>query len=84
MRWRIYQLVRLAAEHFDHVIFSAWGCGDFSLPARDVAYLFRHALRGTSFTSITFAIKSTSYSDTYSVFKSIMEPENAPGKGRGN
>ena len=44
MRWRVCQLVRLAAEHFDHVIFSAWGCGDFSLPAPDVAYLFRHAL----------------------------------------
>jgi uncharacterized protein (TIGR02452 family) len=59
-------------EGCDSIILSAWGCGAFHLPAKEIARIFKNVLRETNgcLRKVVFAV--TNHKNNYDVFKSII------------
>jgi uncharacterized protein (TIGR02452 family) len=70
---KIRQLFYYAAkEGCDSIVLSAWGCGAFHLPAKEIAVLFKKVLRETDgcLKKVVFAV--TNHKNNFDTFKSIL------------
>ena len=69
MRQLIYYSVQ---NDCDSIVLSAWGCGAFHLPARQIAAMFRKVLSETDgcLRKVVFAV--TNHKNNYDIFKSII------------
>jgi len=70
---KMRQLIYYTAQHAcDSIVLSAWGCGAFHLPARQIAAMFRKVLSETDgcLRKAVFAV--TNHKNNYDVFKSII------------
>jgi uncharacterized protein (TIGR02452 family) len=69
MRQLIYYSVQ---NDCDSIVLSAWGCGAFHLPARQIAAMFRKVLSETDgcLRKAVFAV--TNHKNNYDIFKSII------------
>lgn len=59
-------------EGCDSIVLSAWGCGAFHLPAKEIARIFKNVLREMNgcLKKVVFAV--TNHKNNYDVFKSII------------
>lgn len=87
MRRRIVaQLDTLTNAGMRHVIFGAFGCGEFRNPAHEVAVIYREEIerRASKFDVIVFAVVHSGYSsDIFPTFRGVFEWFNKAGVGIG-
>jgi uncharacterized protein (TIGR02452 family) len=72
---KILQLFYYACiEGCDSIVLSAWGCGAFHLPSKEIAGLFKKVLEETKgcLKKVVFGI--TNHKNNYDIFKSIIVP----------
>jgi uncharacterized protein (TIGR02452 family) len=75
---KMRQLIYYTAQNgCDSAVLSAWGCGAFHLPAKQIAALFRKVLSECDgcLRKVVFAV--TNHKNNYDIFKSIIEEPSA-------